>query len=779
MFSFGKIPRRRRNLRYSSNIFLFSKIAKLAFFGIIIFTILTAFLFLWYSRSLPTPGRLIDAPLSQSTRIYDRNGILLYSVYQNQNRTYVNLKDIPKYLQQATISIEDKDFYNNQGFSIAGYLRAIRNIILFKSLSGGSTITQQLVKNVLLTSERSLPRKVKELILAIQVDKRYTKDQILEMYLNDVPYGGTAIGVEAAAETYFGKKVQDLDLAQSAFLAGLPQSPSIYSPYSGNKYYIGRTDQVLSQMKKDGYISEEKRNSTIRQIKEMTFSQKDTNIKAPHFVIYVKQLLAKQFGENMVQNGALQVKTTLDYEIEKKAETIVSSELDKLKGFHVGNGAAVVSDPKTGEILAMVGSKDYFDVKNDGNFNVSLANRQPGSSLKPIMYATSFEKGYTPSTMIMDVKTDFPSNDPKHPIYTPVNYDEKYHGPIQIRFALGNSINLPAIKMLSRVGLKDVMQTAYDMGIENWQPTAQNMADVGLSLVLGGRETSLLSEVTAYGVFANGGIKHDPISILKVTDSKGNTLFENKKTDGKRVLSQEVTFLISHILLDNVARTLEFGPNSWLVVSGKTVSVKTGTTDEKRDNWTVGYTPSYVVGVWVGNNDNSPMNPVIASGATGASPIWNRIMSEVLKGKGDESQQKPDNVVAIIIDSLAGSLPVEGQPTRSEYFIKGTEPTGPASIYQKLKVSKHQSGKLANQAEIDSGDYDTKAFIVFHEDDPVSQDGKNRWQEGIDQWINENHKDDPLYHPPSDTSNWVPSAPTPTPTPTLSVTPSLTPTPTP
>ena len=746
----------RRRLKYtSSKIFLYSKLAKYVFFGLIGFVILMTVLFLWYGRDLPTPGKLIEPPLSQSTRIYDRNGILLYSVYQTQNRTYIKLSEIPKILQQATIAIEDKNFYKNQGFSIIGYLRAIRNIVFLKGLSGGSTITQQLVKNVLLSSERTIPRKIKELMLSIQVDKKYTKDQILEMYLNDVPYGGANIGVEAAAESYFGKKVKDINLAESAFLAGLPQAPSIYAPFSGKKFYIKRTEDVLKQMANEGMISKKQKDQALSEIKAKTFSQKDTSIKAPHFVMYVKQILAEKFGESAIDAGGLQVTTTLDYTIQKKAEEIVKEEIDKLKGLNVGNGAAIVSDPRTGEILAMVGSKDYFDIDNDGNFNASLSSRQPGSSLKPIMYSVAFEKGYTPATLVIDVKTDLPSNDPKNPIYTPVNYDGKYRGPIQIRFALGNSINVPAVKMLARVGIKDVMQKAYSMGIENWQPTKENLAKVGFSLVLGGRETSLLSEVTAYGVFATGGMKQDPVSLLKVTDSKNSKLFENKKHDGQKVLSPEISFLISHILLDNNSRSMEFGPNSWLVIPGRTVSVKTGTTDDKRDNWTIGYTPSYVVGVWVGNNDNSPMNKAISSGVTGASPIWNRIMTAVLKGKPDEAPVKPENVMAMQIDAFGGGLPVGDHPARSEYFIKGTEPTGLGSIYQKIKLSKHQSGKLASEWEIKNGEYDTKDYIVFKEEDPASTDGKNRWQEGIDAWIREKYSAaDSQYYPPTETSDY-------------------------
>lgn len=691
-------------------------------------------LFLWYSRDLPEPGKLSEAQIGNSTRIYDRNGIPLYSVYEDVNRSYVKLDQIPKYLQQATIATEDKNFYKNKGFSVTGYIRGlIIDPILRRRVTGGSTLTQQLVKNVLLSSERTLPRKIKELILSIQVDKKYSKDEVLEMYLNDVPYGGTAIGVEAASETYFGKKVKELNLSESALLAGLPQSPSVYSPFTGNKYYIGRSQVVLKNLREQGYITKDQEEKALAEIKKMKFTQRESvSMKAPHFVIYVKQILAAQFGEEMVENGGLQVKTTLDYELQKKSEDIVKSEIEKLKGFRVGNGAAVVANPKNGEILAMVGSKDYFDQENEGNFNVALANRQPGSSLKPVMYAAAFEKGYTPSTMIMDVKTEFPTGNADNPTYSPVNYDGKFRGPIQLRFALANSFNVPAVKMLARVGVKDVMEKGYEMGIKNWQPTPKNMSSVGLSLVLGGRETTLLDEVTAYSVFANKGVRQDSITILEVKDNKGKVLFKAKKKDGQKVLSQEIAFLISHILLDNNARSDAFGTRSLLNISGKTVSVKTGTTDEKRDNWTIGFTPSFVVGVWVGNNDNSPMNPAIASGVTGASPIWNKIMTEALKNKKDEQPELPKNVVAVQVDSLTGGMPYDNRSTRSEYFVKGTEPTSPSTVYKSK---------------------DGKTYIIFRESDPVSSDGVNRWQAGIDAWIEQNHKDDPIYHAPDDVIN--------------------------
>lgn len=727
-----RLRSRRRGLIFDArNLFTMSKVVKYGFFAFLALLILIPIMFLWYSRDLPTPGKLVSSKYSDATRIYDRKGVLLYSVFENENRTYIKLNEIPRDLQKATIAIEDEDFYKNNGFSVTGMLRAFRDSLFNRRISGGgSTITQQLVKNVLLTNEQSLPRKIKELILAIQVDQRYSKDEILEMYLNNIPYGGTAIGVEAASEQYFGKKAKDLTLAESAFLAGLPQSPSYYTPFNGEKNYLVRAKAVLRQMRENGYITSDQSDKAYKSIEKFAFAQKDVaSIKAPHFVMYVKDKLAQQFGEQMVTTGGLQVTTSLDYDIQKKAEEVVKEEVKKLEKYKVSNGAAVVADPKTGEILAMVGSTDYFDKENDGNFNVAISEtRQPGSSLKPVVYAAAFENGYTPATMLMDVKTEFPGGEGQAP-YSPVNYDGKYRGPVQMRFALGNSLNVPAVKLLAKVGLDPVMQKGYDMGIKSWQPTAENKAKVGLSLVLGGRETSLLDEITAYSVLANKGIKQDPVSVLKVTDNKGKNLFEHKKVDGKKVLSEETAFLISHILLDNNARSAAFGARSALNIVGKTVAVKTGTTDEKRDNWTFGYTPSYVVGVWVGNNDNSPMNPAIASGITGASPIWNDIMTYVLKDKDDEQPQKPEKVVAVEVDGFAGGLPHAGQPTRSEYFIKGTEPTAESPVYR------HKDGK---------------DYIVLREDDPVSGDGQNRWQKAIDEWINQNYKDDEKYHPPGD-----------------------------
>ena len=736
-------------------IILYSKLFRIALLGLII-SIVGFFIYAaWVSRDLPTPGKLSSPEVADSTMIVDTDGDVLYSIYKDYNRIYIELDGIPKVLQEATIATEDKDFYTNQGFSFWAYGRVVKDLMLEGRLTGGSSITQQLVKNVLLTSERSITRKVKELILAVQVDKRYSKDEILELYLNNIPYGGTAVGVEAAANLYFDKKAKDLDLAEAAFLAGLPQSPSYYSPYvGGGKAYIDRSQSVLKRMVEDKYITQEEADKAFKKIKNFKFTQKQGNLKAPHFVMYVRQELAEIFGEGAVEKGNMVVETTLDYGIQKEAEEIVAEEIEKIEDYDVGNGSAVVLDAESGAILSMVGSSDYFDTAHDGNFNAATSLRQPGSVLKPLVYAAALERGFTASTLLMDVPTEF-YNGEGQATYKPVNYDGKYRGPVQMRFALGNSLNVPAVKMLAMVGIEPVMSLAYEMGIENWEPTGENVKNVGLSLVLGGREASLLQIASAYQVFANEGVKRDPYAIEKVTDKSGKVLYEHKETKGEEVLSPETAYIISHILLDNNARQPVFGPNSWLVVQGRTVAAKTGTTDEKRDNWTAGYTPSYIAAVWVGNNDNSKMNPAIASGVTGATPIWNRIMQVVLKD-GNEEFEKPEGVVALEIDAFGGGLKRDGQATRSEFFVKGTEPSTVSPIYRELKMSKAQGDKLANEQEVEKGEYDVKDFIIFEEEDVVSTDGKNRWQEAIDAWVAENYKDDPKYKRPTETSDHKP-----------------------
>jgi 1A family penicillin-binding protein len=663
----------------------------------------------------------------------------------------VSFAEIPKTLKEATVAVEDKEFYTHEGFSTKGILRSIFEILVHHNMQGGSTLTQQLVKNVLLTREQTLPRKIKEFILAVQIERKYSKDEILQMYLNEVPYGSTTYGIEAAAEYYFNKKAKDLTELESVVLAGFPQSPTQYSPFTGNKdAYKGRAVQVLRRLREDKKITPEDEKSLTSQLDSLQFIGGGEKFKAPHFVNYVRDQLVAQFGQQLVESGGLRVTTTLDLDLQEKTQEIVKTEIEKLAKLKVGNGAAVVLDAKSGEILAMVGSKDYDATESGAKFNaVTQALRQPGSALKPITYAQAFKEGYTPASIIMDVATTFQTHEGEKP-YEPKNYDGKFRGPVPIRRALANSINVTAVKTIANVGVKDMLQQAYDMGLTTLEPTAENLSKFGLSATLGGAEVHLLDLAQAFSVFATGGIKNDTQAILKVTDQNGKILYEYKPTPGKRVLSEEVSFLTTSILSDNTARSEVFGTNSALNIPGKSVFVKTGTTDDKRDNWTVGGTQSRIVGVWVGNNDNTPMNPALASGVTGAAPIWNKTIREAIKDLKDEPFVKPANVIEMEIDAFGGGTSRDDQPKKKEFFIKGTEPTGPSPIYQKLKISK-SNGKLANDVEIASGAYDEKEYYVFKENDPVSQDGKNRWQLGIDDWIKT--QPDPKYHPPTEVSD--------------------------
>lgn len=744
--------RRQRHFGIRSDRLKFwSTVATASFIGIVSLVLFISLLFAWYAKDLPRPDK-VQRSEGLTTVILDRNGESLYDIFQEQNRISVKGADIPQYLKDATVAIEDKEFYKHQGLSTSGIIRALVNIFVFRNFQGGSTLTQQLVKNVLLTQERTLPRKMKEAILAIQIERKYKKDEILQMYLNEAPYGGTAVGVEAASEFYFAKPAKELTLVECAILAGLPQAPSRYSPILGDpKAYISRTESVLRRMREDGYISPLQEAEAKKSLPTVVFAKSGGLLRAPHFVAYVKEQLVEKFGEKAVESGGLRVTTTLDWKLQEQMQKIVQEEVDKAKYLKVSNGAAVAIDPTTGEILGMVGSKDYTATDAGGfKFNVATQGlRQPGSAIKPITYATAFKQGYTPATLLLDVDTKYPSGDPVKPEYNPKNYDGKYRGPIQLRFALANSINTIAVKVTGLVGIKDILRTAYDLGITSLEPTDDNVRRLGLSITLGGGEVKLLDLTSAFGVFATGGLRQDPVSILKVEDAKGRVLFERKMSASRRVLGADGAYLVSNILSDNDARKDVFGLSSYLFIKGKTVAVKTGTTDDKRDNWTVGFTPHIVVGTWVGNNDNSPMNPLLASGVTGAAPIWNRIMREALKDRPDEPFTKPDNIVELEIDAYGGGLTVPGYPTRKELFIKGTEPTKPSLIYQTLKISKKEGNKLANVVEVASGDYDTRTYIIFREQDPVSSDGKNRWQEGIDAWIAS--QGDPKFHPPTET----------------------------
>lgn len=663
-------------------------------------------------KDLPAPTKLREAgTIPYSTHIYDRNGELLYEVYREQNRTPISLREMPQYVKWATIAIEDREFYTHKGVSlIGGMLRAARDTFTHKKLQGGSTLTQQLVKSALLTPERTITRKIKEIVLALLVERTYTKDQILEMYLNQVPYGGTAWGIEEAAKLYFGKTAKKLTLAEAALLAGLPQAPSLYSPYSNPEAAKRRQENVLQSMLREKFINVGMYKKAMQQ--KMIFKSPGNFIKAPHFVFYIKDILDREYGYKMVQEGGLRVYTTLDYSIQKEAEKIVRTEVDKLENYNVGNGAALVTRPPTGEILSMVGSKDFFD-GGYGAFNVTTALRQPGSSIKPLNYAVGLDrKIVTPASVFLDIPTCF--SVPYQKGYCPKNYDGQFRGPVQLRFALANSYNIPAVKMLAMNGLTEFVASASAFGIS----TFTDPSHYGLSLTLGGGEVHMTDMAKAFSAFANEGVTKDLVSVLKITDRNGKILYQYKDSNiiknihkpldyantfhirGKRIVSRETTFLISHILLDNYARSAAFGESSYLVVPGRSaVSVKTGTTDDLKDNWTIGYTPNFLVVVWVGNNNSKPMNPYLVSGVTGAAPIWNKIMRTVLKEQKDLWPKKPDTIMGMEVCALSGKKPIEqdGQkscPTRFEYFIKGTEPKDPEELKKRIGVDR-STGKIA------------------------------------------------------------------------------------
>ena len=680
---------------------------------ILIYGVVTIF------AGLPSPGKLGSDEFPVSTKILDRNGELLYEIYTDQNRTPITINDLPEYVAEATIAIEDKNFYRHHGFAWEGITRAILNTVFRQKLQGGSTITQQLVKTTLLTPERTLRRKIREALLAMATEIRYSKSQILELYLNHVPYGGTAYGIEQAAHTYFGKSAKDLSLAEAALLAGLPQAPTRYSPFGVNPEAAKiRQAQVLQRMVEDKYIAQEEYQQAVDE--PLTYAPQTNNIRAPHFSLYIKQLLVDKYGEPLVEKGGLRVTTSLDLDLQNFAQDTVATEVAKLNKANVGNGAALITRPRTGEILAMVGSKDYFDLSIDGNVNVTTRLRQPGSSIKPLNYTAGLGNGYTPSTMFLDVPVCF--SVPGQPSYCPRNYDGQFHGPVQMRFALGNSFNIPAVKMLAANGVETMIATASAMGISTFTDPSR----YGLSLTLGGGEVYMTDMAVAFGVFANAGLKVELTPILKVETYQGKVLeeinFDNSLPAGEKVLDPAVTYLISHILLDNNARSQAFGSSSQLVIPGHAVSVKTGTTDDLRDNWTIGFTPSFLVAAWVGNNDNKPMSPYLVSGVSGAAPIWHKIMVQTLKDQPDEWPKKPETVVGLEVCSLTGFRPRPDQPceTRFEYFIKGHEPTEEPVLKQGIIIDKTTGLPPGPNASPAPENLESQEHLVLS--DPVQKD---------------------------------------------------------
>ncbi len=700
----------------------------------------------YYAEQLPEPGAIaIVEENFETTKIYDRTGqILLYEVIDplGGDRTWVELSDIPLYLRQATIAIEDKTFYENPGYDLEGILRALWNNLRGLPVQGGSSITQQLIKNVLIDpdqrAELSLERKIAELILAVRVSNEYTKDQILEWYLNTNFYGNLAYGVEAASQVYFGKPVSELSLAEAAMLAAIPQAPGL-NPIDNYDLARERQRAVLDRMVEQGYITQEEADAAFNAPLEISPPERRFDLRAPHFAVAARRQLEEMLGPELVYRGGLTVYTTLDYSLYLQVECAARSHVARLSGqpadtvipasdgspclaaqylhplapedvgrdHNVHNAAVVVLDPQTAEVLAMLGSLDYYDVNIDGNFNVALAERQPGSAFKPFTYLTAFEQGYTPATMTLDVRTAFDvgSSQP----YVPENADRQFHGPQSIRSALANSYNVPAVQVLSWVGVDKVIRTAHAMGINTLD---RGLNYYGLSLTLGGGEVTLYDMTYAYSVFANLGEMRgrpippdqrrpgfrtlDPTLILRVEDRNGNILWEygqGNTFNSVSVVEPSLTYLINDILSDDVARRPSVGPNSALLLD-RPAAVKTGTTNDFRDNWTIGYTPELVTGVWVGNTDNSPMVEMPA--IVGAAPIWGAVMeyASLYLDLPPVGWQRPPDIIEMTVCQVSGMLPTPYCPTRQEIFRQGTEPTAYDTVFQPFAVNR-ETGLLA------------------------------------------------------------------------------------
>jgi len=639
------------------------RFGQLSSFKSFIFGILFAYTFIflpytiysWYA-DLPSP-ELLSQIKNKSTKILDRNGRLLYEIYIDRNYDPVKLSQIPQHVIQATIAIEDDTFYNHAGIRPVSMLRAAKETILTNDIQGGSTITQQLVKNVLLTPEQTISRKLKEIVLAVAVDGTYTKDEILEMYLNNISYGGTSWGIQSASVNFFGKNVWDLDLAEASLLAGLPSAPSVYSPFiGGEKLAKERQLQVLNKMVEQGFITEQQLREAYTN--DLQYTSQAQYIRAPHFVNYVRSNLEQMYGTHFVNLGGLTVTTTLDLDLQEQVQQIVTEEVARNSYLNFSNGAAVILNPRTNQILAYVGSIDYFSNKIDGKFDVVTANRMPGSAIKPVTYALALQNGFTAASVIEDeeVVITIPGQKP----YIPVNYDNQFHGKVTLRQALASSYNIPAVKLVQILDPDNMVKLANKMGLVGWEVGP----GYGLSVTLGGKEVKLIDLTNVFATFARKGY-HTPVTpFTSITDVDGYSIYEYKDQSTKAI-PEEIAYIITDILSDNNARAHAFGSYSDLVIYGHKVAVKTGTTDQKRDNWTLGYTPSYVVGVWVGNNDNTPMHPYLSSGLSGASPIWNRIMTTLLQGKSNEEFDRPKSVFVKVDEKCDNKL---------EVFVKGTAP---------------------------------------------------------------------------------------------------------
>ena len=652
--------------------------------GIILIVLISGAFLLWASN-LKTPdlNSFDDRILGQSAKIYDRTGsVLLYDLSQKVRRTVVPFDHISPFVKNASVAIEDVDFYKHGGVKATSIIRAIfADIISLHFSQGGSTITQQVIKNSLLNNQKDISRKIKEWILAIKLEQIADKDTILDLYLNDTSYGGNLYGVEEASQSFFSKKSSDLDLAESAYLAAIPQAPTFFSPYGKNKTALNqRKNLVLKKMLENNMITEDQYNKALTE--EITFQPKNvTGIKAPHFVMFLKDYLEKKYSDQILQQGGFKIISTIDYNLQQKAEQIAKDYITKnAKNFKASNGAMVAIDPKTGQILAMVGSRDYFDKEIEGNFNVATAHRQPGSSFKPFVYATAFNKGFTPETPIYDVFTEFNTscsetgvpNVPTAKCYHPQNYEGGYKGLMNLRSALGASRNIPAVRLLYMVGIDESIRTARAMGIDSLTTAAQ----YGLTLVLGGGEVSPLDMASAYGVFANDGLRNPYTGILEIQDSKGTDV-EIFTSSSKQVIPQQTARLMNDVLSDPHARSSIFGSRYF---GDKQVAIKTGTTNNSRDAWIIGYTPNISVSAWMGNNNNTPM--IQKASAIIVAPMWKQFMDYALDQLPNDTFETPDPIDPTIKPFLQGVWQGPGNEVHSElYWINKKDPTGPPPSY--------------------------------------------------------------------------------------------------
>ncbi len=698
---------------------LFGKLITLAIILGLLFGIFMIAAFAWYSHDLPDPDKLVGRIVAESTKIYDRKGeTLLFDIHGDEKRTIVELDQISDYIKWATISAEDKKFYQHHGFKITSIIRSvIMDVILRKPMQGGSTITQQLVKNAILTPEKKLSRKIKELILSYQIERKYTKDQILKLYFNEIPYGSVNYGVESAANYFFGKRAKDVTLAEAAILAAIPQAPTRLSPYgSHTDLLFNRQKWILSEMAQDGYITEAEaeaaKNEQIEFKKEAI-----SGILAPHFVFYVKELLAEKLGEKALEQGGLKVTTTLDFDKQLIAEEALKNNRENnLKKYNASNAALISVDAKTGEILAMVGSQDFGDEDIDGQVNVAIMPRQPGSSIKPVVYSAAFEKGFTTETILYDVNTVFPST-PKP--YEPHDYDQKERGPLTMRAALAGSLNIPAVKTLYLAGYENVKRLMQAMGYS----TITDESQCGLSLVLGGCEVKLIDHVGAFTAFARDGERAELAAILRVEDKDGKVLDEFKEQKHK-VLSENAVRQINSILTDTNARSFIFGGAPNLTLPNRPVGAKTGTTNDNNDGWTIGFTPSIVTGVWAGNSDGTDMKGN-ADGVNVAAPIWHEYMAKVLADTPVEYFKTPEELSEELPPILRGQAPSDQEIEIDKASGKLATPLTPDSYRERKKFNQHHCLLYYINKDNPTGPAPENPAA-----DPMFQP----WEDGIKQW---------------------------------------------